>query len=33
MTISEFDAVIDRWANRDLFKKVDGRWEPLFTIQ
>ena len=33
MTISEFNAVIDRWANRDLFKKVDGRWEPLFIIQ
>jgi N-acetyl sugar amidotransferase len=33
MTLSEFNLVLDRWTNKDLFKKVDGRWEPLFTIQ
>lgn len=29
---SEFDAVLDRYANRGLFKKVDGRWQPKFMI-
>lgn len=32
MTQSEFDAVLDRYANRDLFEKIDGRWKPKFTI-
>lgn len=32
MTREEFDAVLDRWANTDLFEKVDGRWSPKFTI-
>lgn len=32
MTMKEFDAVLDRWANKDLFKKVDGRWTPMFEI-
>lgn len=31
MTQAEFDAVLDRWANRSLFEKVDGYWKPLFT--
>lgn len=31
MTIEEFDAALDRHANRDLFRKVDGRWKPIFT--
>lgn len=31
MTQSEFDAVLDRYANRALFEKVDGRWSPTFT--
>lgn len=30
MTAEEFDAVLDRWANKDLFEKIDGRWEPTF---
>ena len=33
MTQAEFDLVIDHWANKKLFKKVDGRWEPIFTIK
>lgn len=33
MTQKEFDDVLDRWANRDLFEKVDGRWSPTFIIQ
>ena len=32
MSMDEFDEVIDRWANRDLFHKIDGRWVPLFGI-
>jgi hypothetical protein len=33
MTIDEFDAVLDKWVNRDLFEKVDGRWQPSFEIE
>ncbi|MFM7308441.1 MAG: N-acetyl sugar amidotransferase [Actinomycetota bacterium] len=32
MSHAEFDAVLDRWANRDLFVKQDGRWRPKFTV-
>jgi len=32
MSHAEFDAVLDRWANRDLFEKQDGRWRPKFTV-
>ena len=32
MTAEEFDAVLDRWANKELFEKVDGRWRPLFKV-
>ena len=32
MTNSEFNDVIDKWANKDLFEKIDGRWKPLFEI-
>ena len=28
-----FDAVLDRWANKDLFEKVDGRWRPQFEVR
>ena len=33
MTMDEFVGVLDRWANNDLFEKVDGRWEPKFVIE
>ncbi len=33
MTKEEFDKVIDKWVNRDLFKKIDGRWQPLFKVE
>ena len=29
---SDFDAVLDRWANRDLFEKLNGRWQPRFIV-
>lgn len=32
MTQSEFDAVLDQFANKDLFEKIDGRWSPQFHI-
>ena len=32
MTKDEFDSVIDRWANRDLFEKLNGRWSPRFEV-
>lgn len=32
MSRAEFDDVLDRWANRGLFEKVDGYWQPRFTV-
>lgn len=32
MSRAEFDAVLDRWANKSLFEKVDGYWRPLFIV-
>lgn len=32
MTKEEFDAVLDKYANKDLFEKLDGIWEPKFTV-
>jgi N-acetyl sugar amidotransferase len=31
MTKEEFDAVLDRYANKQLFEKIDGVWQPKFT--
>ncbi|WP_276091110.1 N-acetyl sugar amidotransferase [Pedobacter sp. JY14-1] len=31
MTKDEFDSVLDKYANKDLFEKVDGIWQPKFT--
>jgi N-acetyl sugar amidotransferase len=33
MSKDEFDRIIDYWANKDLFSKVNGRWEPKFLIK
>lgn len=33
MTQEEFDSVLDRWVNTDLFEKVDGRWQPRFAVE
>ena len=33
MTQKEFDSVLDKFVNRELFKKVNGRWKPLFVPQ
>lgn len=32
MTREEFDAVIDKWANKKLFVKENGRWVPTFEV-
>ena len=32
ISMSEFNDVLDTYANRDLFKKIDGRWQPMFEI-
>ena len=31
MTKEEFDAVLDKYANRELFEKVKGIWQPKFV--
>lgn len=31
MTKGEFDAVLDKYANKDLFEKIDGIWQPKYT--
>jgi hypothetical protein len=32
MTKPEFNVVLDRYANKNLFEKVDGYWRPLFVV-
>ncbi len=32
ITRAEFDAVLDRWANKDLFELIDGRWMPKYEV-
>lgn len=32
MSKAEFEAVLDRYANRALFEKIDGRWMPKFQV-
>jgi hypothetical protein len=32
MTKAEFDEVLDRYANKQLFEKVDGIWQPKYTV-
>jgi len=33
MSQEEFDAIIDKWANKQLFEKIDGRWKARFVIE
>ena len=33
MTQTEFDEVIDRYANQELFEKINGRWKPRFLVE
>jgi len=32
MTKVEFDTVLDKYANKDFFEKIEGIWEPKFTV-
>ena len=32
MTKKEFNAVLDKWANKNLFEKIDNMWSPKFKI-
>ena len=32
MTREEFDSVLDKWANKELFEKNNGYWTPKFEI-
>jgi N-acetyl sugar amidotransferase len=32
MTKDEFDEVLDRYANKSLFEKIDGIWQPKFLV-
>lgn len=32
MTQQEFDAVLDKWTNKNLFEKINGRWMPKFKV-
>lgn len=32
MTKDEFDRVLDKYVNKDLFNKVNGIWEPNFSV-
>jgi N-acetyl sugar amidotransferase len=33
MTLEEFDASLDRWANKALFEKKGRQWRPRFTVR
>ena len=33
MKLSEFEEVLDKFANKDLFEKISGRWSPKFEIK
>ena len=33
MTQGEFDAVLDKWVNKELFRKEDDRWAPTFLVE
>ena len=32
MNIEEFNEVLDKWANKDLFSKKNDRWQPNFLV-
>lgn len=33
MSQEDFDLVLDRYANKELFEKIDGRWKPKFMVE
>lgn len=32
MSKYEFDEVLDKWTNKNLFEKIDGIWSPKFEV-
>jgi N-acetyl sugar amidotransferase len=32
MTQNQFDAVLDKFANKELFEKIKGKWKPKFVV-
>ncbi len=33
MERDEFEGVLNKWANKELFKKLNGRWTPTFRVE
>ena len=33
MDEDQFNTIIDKWVNKELFEKKNGRWQPTFTIK
>jgi hypothetical protein len=33
MSQEEFDGVLDKWTNKELFTKVKGRWQPNYKVE
>ena len=33
MTQEEFDSILDKWANKELFEKINDRWSPMFIVE
>ena len=33
MSMQEFNDVLDKWVNKDLFDKIDGYWRPKFEVK
>ncbi len=32
MSFEEFTAILDKYANKNLFEKINGRWQPKFNV-
>ena len=33
ITQEEFDSILDKWANKELFEKINDRWKPKFIVK
>ena len=33
MNQEEFDSILDKWVNKELFEKVNSRWSPMFQLE
>ena len=32
LTDEEFESILDKFVNKNLFGKIEGRWEPKFNV-